>query len=186
VIDEHSRLCLAFRVGRRCKAKDVVTVLEDLTSPYPAPEFIRSDNGPEFIAQALRGWREASSTTNTAYIEQDPRGRTALPSRSMAASGMNSSTPSCSPQLLRRKSWPIVGAGSTTRSAAHGPPGADAPGGSSTGSCRMSRSTHSYKAWTDIQATPAHNTGATGQDSTNSVFSLKPQKLPSNPPKWNQ
>ena len=47
VIDEHSRLCLAIRVGRRCKAKDVVAVLEELTSLYPAPAFIRSDNGPE-------------------------------------------------------------------------------------------------------------------------------------------
>ena len=54
VIDEHSRLCLAIRVGRRCKAKDVVAVLEELTSVYPAPTFIRSDNGPEFVAQALR------------------------------------------------------------------------------------------------------------------------------------
>ena len=54
VIDEHSRLCLAIRVGRRCKATDVVAVLEELTSLYPAPTFIRSDNGPEFIAQALQ------------------------------------------------------------------------------------------------------------------------------------
>jgi transposase InsO family protein len=69
VIDEYSRLCLAIRVGRRCKAKHVVTVLEELTSLYPAPAFIRSDNGPEFIAQALRGWCEASGTTTTAYIE---------------------------------------------------------------------------------------------------------------------
>ena len=69
VIDEYSRLCLAIRVGRRCKAKDVVTVLEELTSLYPAPAFIRSDKGPEFIAQALRGWCEASGTTTTAYIE---------------------------------------------------------------------------------------------------------------------
>ena len=69
VIDEHSRLCLAIRVGRRCKAKDVVAVLEELTSLYPAPVHIRSDNGPEFIAQALRDWCEASSTTSTAYIE---------------------------------------------------------------------------------------------------------------------
>ncbi len=68
VIDEHSRLCLAIRVGRRCKAKDVVAVLEELTSLYPPPAFIRSDNGPEFIAQALRGWCEASTTTSTAYI----------------------------------------------------------------------------------------------------------------------
>jgi transposase InsO family protein len=68
VIDEHSRFCLAIRVGRRCKAKDVVAVLEELTSLYPAPAFIRSDNGPEFIAQALRDWCEASTTTSTAYI----------------------------------------------------------------------------------------------------------------------
>jgi len=68
VIDEHSRLCLAIRVGRRCRAEEVVAVLEELTSLYPAPAFIRSDNGPEFIAQALRNWCEASGTA-TAYIE---------------------------------------------------------------------------------------------------------------------
>ncbi len=69
VIDEHSRLCLAIRVGRRCKAKGLVAVLEDLSSLDPAPAFIRSDNGQEFIAQALRVWCEARSTTSTAYIE---------------------------------------------------------------------------------------------------------------------
>ncbi len=68
VIDEHSRLCLAIRVGRRCKAKDVVAVLEELTSLYPAPAFIRSDNGPEFIAQALRNWCDASATTSSSTL----------------------------------------------------------------------------------------------------------------------
>jgi putative transposase len=68
-IDEHSRLCLAIRVGRRCKAKDVVAVLEELTSLFSAPAYIFSDNGPEFISQALRNWCEASDTTSTAYIE---------------------------------------------------------------------------------------------------------------------
>jgi transposase InsO family protein len=47
----------------------VVDVLGDLTSLYPAPAYIRSDNCPEFIAQALRDWCEASVTTSTAYIE---------------------------------------------------------------------------------------------------------------------
>ncbi len=42
--------------------------MEDLTSHYPAPVFIRSDNGPEFIAHALRCWC-ASSGTTTAYIK---------------------------------------------------------------------------------------------------------------------
>ena len=69
MIDEHSRLCLAIRVGRRCKAKDVVAVLGELTSLYLAPAYIRSDNGPELIARALRDWCEASSTTSTTYIE---------------------------------------------------------------------------------------------------------------------
>ncbi len=55
-------------MGRRCKAKDGVAVLGEHTSLYPAPAFIRSDNGPEFIAQALRHWYEASGTTSTAYI----------------------------------------------------------------------------------------------------------------------
>jgi len=52
----------------RGQAKDVVAVLEELTSVYPAPTFIRSDNGPEFIAHALRKWCQ-SSGTSTAYIE---------------------------------------------------------------------------------------------------------------------
>jgi transposase InsO family protein len=69
VSDEHSRLRLAILVGRRCKAKDVVAVLEELTSLCPTPAYIRSDNGPEFIAQSLRDWCEASSTTRTASIE---------------------------------------------------------------------------------------------------------------------
>ena len=69
MIDEYSRFCLAIRVGRRCKAKDVDAVLEELTSLYPAPMYIRSDNGPEFITQALRDWCDATGTTNTVYID---------------------------------------------------------------------------------------------------------------------
>jgi putative transposase len=45
VTNKDNHLCLTIRVGRRCKAKDVVAVLEELTSLYPAPAFIRSDNG---------------------------------------------------------------------------------------------------------------------------------------------
>ena len=59
-------------MGRRCKAKDVVAVLEELTSLYPAPAFIRSDNGPEFIAHALRRWCKSSGTA-TAYIKPGSR-----------------------------------------------------------------------------------------------------------------
>jgi len=68
VIDEHSRLCLVIRLGRCCKTKDVVAVLVELTSLYPAPVLVRSDNGPEFLAYALRRWWKDSGTTTT-YIE---------------------------------------------------------------------------------------------------------------------
>jgi putative transposase len=54
-------------VGSRCKAKDVLALLDVLTSFYPVPEFIRSDNGPEFIAHALKRWSVHSCPT-TAYI----------------------------------------------------------------------------------------------------------------------
>ena len=123
VIDEHSRLCLAIRVGRRCKAKDVVAVLEELTSVYPAPTFIRSDNGPEFNcfaeAQGLRPRSEEvvpAAAPALPTSNQDHRGRTALQSRSTAGSGMNSSTPSFSPRWRKPRACQIAGAGSTTHS----------------------------------------------------------------------
>jgi len=123
VIDEHSRLCLAIRVGRRCKAKDVVAVLEELTSLYPAPTYIRSDNGPEFIAHALRKWCQ-SSGTSTAYIEPGAPWQNGFAesyeirstSSTTAGSVMNSSTPSCSPRWRKPRAWPIAGAGSATPS----------------------------------------------------------------------
>ncbi len=62
VIGEHSRLCLAIRIGRRRKASEVVAVLGELTGLYPAPRFIRSDNGPEFIAHPQRRWRKGNGT----------------------------------------------------------------------------------------------------------------------------
>ena len=56
LIDGHSLLPLATRVDRRCKARDVEAVLEELTSVYPAPPFIRIDNGLEFNCFA-EAWR---------------------------------------------------------------------------------------------------------------------------------
>ena len=61
-------------------------------------------------------------------------------------SGMSSSIPSCSPRWLRARAWPIVGVGSNHPQAALGPPGAYAPGGSSTNSCVT---TYSHCAWTN-------------------------------------
>jgi putative transposase len=68
VVDEHSRVCLAIRMGRLRKANAVVAVFKELISLYPPPAFICSDNVPEFIAHALKRW-SANSGTTTAYIE---------------------------------------------------------------------------------------------------------------------
>jgi putative transposase len=56
VVDEFTRECLAIEVERHLTAKDVVSTLEYLFEVRGEPEFIRSDNGPEFIAEAVRSW----------------------------------------------------------------------------------------------------------------------------------
>ncbi len=53
VIDEYTRDCLAAKVARRLTHKDVLEVLMDLFLERSVPVHIRSDNGPEFIAQKV-------------------------------------------------------------------------------------------------------------------------------------
>jgi len=68
VLDEYTRESLALEVARHLKSRDVIAVLDELTAIRGAPENIRSDNGPEFVAHALRDWcREGA--TNALYIE---------------------------------------------------------------------------------------------------------------------
>jgi putative transposase len=68
VIDEFTRECLAIRVERKLKSLDVIDVLSDLFILRGVPKHIRSDNGPEFIAKAVREWIAAVGA-KTAYIE---------------------------------------------------------------------------------------------------------------------
>ena len=56
VIDEHTRESLAIVVARKIKSDDVLHCLTDLFVKYEPPEHIRSDNGPEFTARAVRNW----------------------------------------------------------------------------------------------------------------------------------
>ena len=55
-IDEHTRECLAIRVGRRLNSNDVIDCLADLMLEHGIPDHIRSDNGSEFTAKAVRSW----------------------------------------------------------------------------------------------------------------------------------
>ena len=54
IIDEFTRECLAIDVTRSITADDVVNRLEELMKERGAPHFLRIDNGPEFVAQALQ------------------------------------------------------------------------------------------------------------------------------------
>lgn len=56
VIDEYTRRCLAIVVARKLNADEVLHCLTDLFTLHGPPEHIRSDNGPEFTARAVRGW----------------------------------------------------------------------------------------------------------------------------------
>jgi transposase InsO family protein len=66
--DEFTRECLALEVDRSIRAKDVIEVLAYLVELRGAPKFIRSDNGPEFIAEAIRDWLKTTGI-GTLYIE---------------------------------------------------------------------------------------------------------------------
>ena len=59
IIDEFSRECLAIRVKRKLNSTDVIDALTDLFIIRGVPAYIRSDNGPEFIAEAVRQWIKA-------------------------------------------------------------------------------------------------------------------------------
>jgi putative transposase len=68
IIDEFTRECLAIRVNRKLRSADVIDALSDLFILRGIPGHIRSDNGPEFVAKAVREWIAAVGA-KTAYIE---------------------------------------------------------------------------------------------------------------------
>jgi len=66
--DEFTRECLSIDVARSITAKDAIATLKELFIIRGAPKFIRSDNGPEFIAKAIREWLK-DSNVGTLFIE---------------------------------------------------------------------------------------------------------------------
>jgi transposase InsO family protein len=68
VVDEYTRECLTLPVARSLRGADVVAELRRLVAERGAPEYLRSDNGPEFIAHEVREWL-AQERIGTLYIE---------------------------------------------------------------------------------------------------------------------
>ena len=117
IIDEHSRECLAIRVKRKLNSTDVIDALTDLFILRGPPAFIRSDNGPEFVAQAVRDWIAAPSRQHPAdapagqwSAQRQPTlsrahpGRMDIAKASMGGCGMNCSTVKSSTACVRLRS----------------------------------------------------------------------------------
>ncbi|MEL7087507.1 MAG: IS3 family transposase [Planctomycetota bacterium] len=68
ILDEFTRECLVIRVKRKLNSVEVIDALSDLFILRGVPAFIRSDNGPEFVAEDVRKWIEAVGA-KTAFIE---------------------------------------------------------------------------------------------------------------------
>jgi putative transposase len=69
ICDEFSRELVALEVERRMEARDVIRILEAaVVERGGPPDFIRSDNGPEFIAKAVQDWI-AGRGFKTLYIK---------------------------------------------------------------------------------------------------------------------
>jgi len=69
VIDEFTRECLAIEVGNSFTARDVMLTLQYLFALRGAPEQIRSDNGPEFVAVEIQRWLKRAAV-DTLYIQK--------------------------------------------------------------------------------------------------------------------
>jgi transposase InsO family protein len=63
IVDEFTRECLALKVARSITSEDVIDTLAELFAMRAVPAHIRSDNGPEFIAQAIERWLEQTAVT---------------------------------------------------------------------------------------------------------------------------
>ena len=68
ILDEYTRECLNITVARRITAQEVIYELGELFLERGVPEHIRSDNGPEFTARAIRQWLRDLGV-RTLYIE---------------------------------------------------------------------------------------------------------------------
>jgi len=69
VVDEWTRESLAVEVEARINSRSVIGVLAKLMSLHGQPQYLRSDNGPEFVSKAIKQWLSKSGV-QTAYIER--------------------------------------------------------------------------------------------------------------------
>ena len=67
LLDEYTRECLQIRIDRHITSQEVLQELQDVMKVHGVPRYLRSDNGPEFIAQAIQRWLKENRIA-TLYI----------------------------------------------------------------------------------------------------------------------
>jgi transposase InsO family protein len=67
ILDEHTRECHVLRADRALRSADVLEWLQKAIEEQGAPQYLRSDNGPEFIAYAIQDWLKEKNV-KTIYI----------------------------------------------------------------------------------------------------------------------
>ena len=72
LVDEYTRECLLLHAARVMTGSDVVRQLARVVGRRGAPAMIRSDNGPEFIGQAIREWFEAAAIGSLCVAPASP------------------------------------------------------------------------------------------------------------------
>ncbi len=88
LIDEFTRECHCIHADRAIKATDVLDILQGAIERHGAPQYIRSDNGPEFIATAIQKWLKENNIKTSTLIRA-VHGRMAMWKASMAVSAKN-------------------------------------------------------------------------------------------------
>ena len=68
LVDEFTRECIALEVARNFTSGNVIDLLSEVIADRGLPRYIRSDNGPEFISQELRGFLDTIDV-KTSFIE---------------------------------------------------------------------------------------------------------------------
>ncbi|GAB3823055.1 hypothetical protein GCM10028820_34550 [Tessaracoccus terricola] len=115
IVDEHTRECIGGLVERSITADRLTAHLEDLVAARGTPAVLRSDNGPEFISEAMADW--AGTRTGLSYIPPGCRGATGTSSRSTAGSATSASTSTASTRCCTHRSSSATGRTSTTTTA---------------------------------------------------------------------
>ena len=72
MIDETTRECLAIEVARWFVAQDMIGVLQYLFAVRGTPQYIRSDNGPEFGAKIVRRWLQRADVGTLLIAKGSP------------------------------------------------------------------------------------------------------------------